>query len=188
MVRRDQDPGKARLAGYAAASTGLALLSDRRLGELLAAAEPLGSGIGGALARLRIGAVPVFVKKVPVTELELRPDNVMSTANLFGLPGFYQYGIGSAGFGAWRELAAHVMTTNWVLADEHQNFPPMYHWRVLPQPPADTDSDSDTAAAEQLEAGVEYWEGDPAVRGRLKAIRDARASLVFPRVRTRGRT
>jgi hypothetical protein len=76
--------------------------------------------------------VRVFVKQVPVTERELRPGNVRSTANLFGLPGFYQYGLGSAGFGAWRELAAHIMTTNWVLSGEHRAFALLYHWRVLP--------------------------------------------------------
>ena len=26
----------------------------------------------------------------------------------------------------------HTMTTNWVLGGQHQGFPLMYHWRVLP--------------------------------------------------------
>ena len=73
--------------------------------------------------------VQVFVKKVPLTELERRSEHVMSTANLFGLPAFYQYPLGSAGFGAWRELAAHVMTTNWVLAGGYQGFPLLFGWR-----------------------------------------------------------
>lgn len=46
---------------------------------------------------------------MPLTDVELRPENVRSTANLFGLPTFYQYGVGSAGFGARRELAVHLM-------------------------------------------------------------------------------
>ena len=103
----------ARLATYAATATALSLLSDRHLGELLAAARRVGSGIGGSTAELDVEGVRVFVKKVPLTELEQRSEHVMSTANLFGLPAFYQYPLGSAGFGAWRELAAHVMTTNW---------------------------------------------------------------------------
>ena len=124
-----------RLATYGAVATHLSLLSDRRLGEVVAAASPLGSGIGGRSAELDIDGTRVFVKRVPLTDLELRPENVRSTANLFGLPMFYQYGVGSAGFGAWRELAVHTMTTGWVLGNEYEGFPLMYHWRVLPDSP-----------------------------------------------------
>lgn len=125
----------ARLTTYGAVSTHLSLLSDRRLGEVVAAATPLGSGIGGRSAELEVGGTRVFVKRVPLTDLEMRPENVRSTANLFGLPMFYQYGVGSAGFGTWRELAVHTMTTNWVLGNEYEGFPLMYHWRVLPDSP-----------------------------------------------------
>src|SRR5262245_16706023 len=104
----------ARLARYDAVATSLALLSDRRLAALVDGAPLVGSGIGGSAVSLEIDGTPVFAKRVPLTDLERRPDNVMSTANLFQLPTFYQYGVGSAGFGAWRELAAHQMTTNWV--------------------------------------------------------------------------
>ena len=38
----------ARLAAYAATATALSLLSDRRLGELVAAARPVGSEIPAA--------------------------------------------------------------------------------------------------------------------------------------------
>lgn len=74
----------------------------------------------------------VFIQRIRLTDIELRPQNVRSTANLFGLPLFYQYGVGSAGFGGWRELAVHTMTTNWVLGGEYEGLPLMYHWRVLP--------------------------------------------------------
>ncbi|SEU34905.1 hypothetical protein SAMN05421811_112141 [Nonomuraea wenchangensis] len=81
-------------------STALARYDDRRLAELLEReAVPLGTGIGGAAARLEVGGTPVFVKRVSLTEPELRHPH--STANLFGLPPFCQYGIGSPGFGAW---------------------------------------------------------------------------------------
>ena len=94
-------------------------------------------GIGGKSALISIDDTSVFVKKVPLTDLEQLPQHFMSTANLFNLPLGYQYGIGSAGigsagFGAWRELAAHIMTTNWVITGECANFPIMYHWRILP--------------------------------------------------------
>ena len=81
----------------------------------------------------------------------------MSTANIFNLPMCYQYGIGSTGFGAWRELAAHVMTTNWVITGQCPNFPIMYHWRIL----ADTDSkiisDEEQTA---LDKDATYWENN----------------------------
>lgn len=125
----------ARLAGYGTVSIQLSLLSDHRLGEVVAAATPLGSGIGGRSAALDINGTRVFVKRIPLTDIELRLENVRSTANIFELPMFYQYGVGSAGFGAWRELAVHTMTTNWVLGDEYAGFPLMYHWRVLPDSP-----------------------------------------------------
>ncbi|PSL00079.1 hypothetical protein CLV63_102205 [Murinocardiopsis flavida] len=141
------DPRRgARLADYATAAASLAPLSDRRLRALVDGAAPVGSGIGGSTAELTVDGVRVFVKKVPLTDLERRPENVRSTANLFGLPTYYQYGVGSAGFGAWRELAAHAMTTAWVLADAYPGFPLMYHWRVLPDSPAAARGDfADTA-------------------------------------------
>jgi hypothetical protein len=109
----------ARLVAYTTVSTRLSLLSDRQLAEAVAAADPIGSGIGGRSAELDIDGTRVFVKRIPLTDIEMRSENARSTANIFGLPMFYQYGVGSAGFGAWRELAAHTMTTNWVLGHAH---------------------------------------------------------------------
>ncbi|MFB7663117.1 protein kinase family protein [Kitasatospora sp. NPDC056138] len=165
----------ARLAAYGTVSTRLSLLSDHRLGEAVASATPLGSGIGGRSAELDVDGTRVFVKRVPLTEVELRPENVRSTANVFGLPVFYQYGVGSAGFGAWRELAAHTMTTNWVLGNEYEGFPLMYHWRILPDTPL-------TGIADEfggIEGVVAHWDGSPAVRDRLEAIGRSSASLVL---------
>ncbi len=161
MLDRDS-PRAARLAGYGTVSTRLSLLSDHRLGEVVAAAAPLGSGIGGRSAELDVDGTPVFVKRIPLTDIELRPENVRSTANVFELPMFYQYGVGSAGFGAWRELAVHTMTTNWVLGDAYAGFPLMYHWRVLPDSPPEGFTDEFGG----LEGAVAHWEGSPAVRDR----------------------
>lgn len=85
----------ARLATYGSVSTYLSLMSDHRLGEVVAAATPLGSGIGGRTAELKVDGTRVFVKRVPLTDIEMRSENARSTANLFGLPMFYQYGAGS---------------------------------------------------------------------------------------------
>ncbi|MEU3421712.1 protein kinase family protein [Streptomyces murinus] len=164
----------ARSAAYGTVATSLALRSDRRLGELVDAAVPLGTGIGGRCALLEVDGKPVFVKRVPLTELERRPEHVRSTTNLFGLPTFCQYGIGGPGFGAWRELAVQIMTTNWVLGGRFREFPLMYHWRVLP----DT---APTPAPElaDVERAVAYWGGGPEVRRRIEGLRQSSASLVL---------
>ncbi|MCX4902881.1 protein kinase family protein [Streptomyces sp. NBC_00878] len=163
-----------RLAAYSAVSTSLALRSDRELGELVDSAAPLGSGIGGRSALLEVGGTPVFVKRVPVTEVELRPEHVRSTANVFGLPVFCQYGVDGPGFGAWREAAVHTMTTNWVLSGQYQGFPLTYHSRVLPDPaPALPEELAD------VDRVVAKWGGAPEVRRRIEAIGKSPASLVL---------
>jgi hypothetical protein len=166
----------ARLTAHAAVSTSLALRSDHALRELVDAAVPLGSGIGGKSALLEVAGTPVFVKRVPLTDLERRPEHVRSTANLFELPVFCQYGIGAIGgpgFGAWRELAAHIMTTNWVLAAEHEGFPLTYHWRVLP------DSTPLPEELADVERAVAYWGGGAQVRRRIEALRQSSASVAL---------
>ncbi|MET9291046.1 protein kinase family protein [Streptomyces sp. NPDC003077] len=167
----------ARLAAHGAVSTSLALRSDRGLGEFVDAGTPLRSGIGGKTVLLEVEGTRVFVKQVRLTDLERRPEHVHSTANLFGLPAFCHYGIGaigSPGFGAWRELAAHTMTTNWVVAGEYEGFPLMYHWRVI--------QDSGRPLPEELadvDRAVAYWGGGSAIRRRIEALRQSTASLVL---------
>ena len=166
----------ARLTAHGAVSTSLALFSDRALYELLETAEPMGSGIGGKSALVEVAGIPVFVKRVPLTDLEQQPAHVRSTANLFDLPAFCHFGvgtIGSPGFGAWRELAIHTMTTNWVLAEEHDGFPLMYHWRVLP------DSIPLPEELADVEHTVAYWEGRPQVRLRIEDLQQASASIAL---------
>ncbi len=166
----------ARLTAHAAVSASLASYSDHALLELLGAAAPVGSGIGGTSVLVDVAGTPVFVKRVPLTDLERRPEHVRSTANLFDLPLFCHYGVGALGgpgFGVWRELAAHVMTTDWVLAAEHEGFPLMYHWRVLP------DSTPLPAELADVERAVAYWDGGPQVRGRIHALRQASASVAL---------
>lgn len=162
-----------RVSRYSEVSSALAVRSDRQLSQLVGRAEVLGAGIGGTSVLLDVAGLPVFAKQVPLTELELAADNLRSTANLFGLPPFCQYGVGSPGFGAWRELAANVLTTNWVLAGRTAAFPLLYHWRVLPAAAPPTDEHAD------VERVVRYWGGSPAVRSRLRAVRAATASIVL---------
>lgn len=163
-----------RIARYVALSSTLVRHSDRTLTELLDQAPVASSGIGGTAVLLELDGIPVFVKRVPLTDLERQPMNRLSTLNLFQLPTFCQYGVGSAGGGVWRELAAHVMTTNWVLANQSQCFPLMYHWRALEGPPPGLQTAEDVA---ELARMVEYWDNSPAVRHRLEAIAAASATV-----------
>lgn len=165
-----------RLTTYSAISTELALLSDRRLSNILGKAVPLGTSICGETSLLKINGTPVFVKKIGLTEIETQSENMLSTANLFDLPTYFQYGIGSQGFGAWRELTAHIMTTNWVLANECLNFPLMYHWRVLPRLQHE---DPTEQALKELEKSVAFWDGSPAVRARMLASLKAPTEIVL---------
>lgn len=157
-------------------STALALLSDRRLGELLDTATPLGSGIGGTTWCLEVEATPVFVKRIPLADLELWPDHYRSTVNVFGMPVWAHYGVGSVGFGAWRELAAHVMTSDWAMAGQCEHFLLLHHWRVLatgaPRPLT-------AQRRAELERNVAFWHDDPGVRRRLEGIAGSSVDLVL---------
>lgn len=164
-----------RLNKYSTVSTNLSCLSTKHVLEGLNNGISLHQGIGGTSTLIQINEVPVFVKKIPIAELECSPEYFMSTANIFNLPLFYQYGVGSAGFGVWRELAAHVMTTNWVLTNKCTYFPLMYHWRIIPQAPCD----SNISDWDNLESYIHYWEGNVAIRHRMEQIHHATNTLVL---------
>ncbi|MFJ5972455.1 protein kinase family protein [Streptomyces sp. NPDC093060] len=161
-----------RLAAHTRIVRSLAPLGDRQLAELVAAGETLGTGIGGRAVRLLVDGRPVFVKRVPLTDLERLPGNERSTANLFGLPSYCHYGIGSPGYTAWRELAAHALTTERVLAGGFPGFPLLHHWRVLPDEPQPLPDE-----LADVERAVAYW--GAGVRERLEALRSASASLTL---------
>ena len=153
----------------------LAALSDGHLAALLA---PTGScrtnSLGNQSGVIDVGGAKVFIKKIALTDLERNAENEGSTANLFDLPPFYQYGVGSAGFGAWRELEACRRASGWALSGECPHFPLVYHWRVLQR-------EARPLSAEQLarlQRGVEYWDRSEAVRARLEAISAASACIV----------
>ena len=148
----------------------LASHSDTELAALLDTGRPNDVGVGGGSAVVDVGGVPVFAKRIPLTDRELA--HPRSTANLFDLPVYCQYGMGGPSFNAWRELAANITVTEAVLAGETYSFPVLYHWRVLPgrAPVADEHADIDTVVAAQG--------GHPAVRARLEALAAASSSLV----------
>jgi len=120
----------ARHARHERLSAFLASCSDIELAALVDTARPISVGVGGGSVVLDVDGVPVFAKRIPLTDRELA--NPGSTANLFDLPVHCQYGIGSPGFNAWRELTANMIVTGAILAGQTQSFPVLYHWRVLP--------------------------------------------------------
>lgn len=164
----------ARLASHSDIATALALVSDHDLAGLVASGTPLGAGIGGRSLLVEVDGRQVFVKRVPLTDVERLPANVRSTANLFGLPSMCHYGLGSPGFGAWRELALHTMTTSWVLAGHFAGFPLMHHWRVLPDAPQPLHEE-----LADVERVVAFWGGASQVRDRIEALRTASASVAL---------
>jgi|SRR5579871_306037 len=145
MARNDIQQRRKR---YFKLSPAIALMDNARLHSLFEAAES-NSGWGRNHA-IDIGQSKVFVKRVPVTDLEY--ENMFSTKNLYDLPTYYNYGVGSAGFGVFRELVAHIKTTNWVLEGAIETFPLMYHYRIVPFSGERKDVDM-----ERHQSYVEYW-------------------------------
>jgi hypothetical protein len=97
----------------------------------------------------------VFVKLVPLTDREHRKG--FSTRNHYQLPLYYQYGVNSAGFGAWREVVAHLETTNWVLEGATDAFPIAYHVRVIRRPGGRGSRLISPVTPEELDEYVRYW-------------------------------
>jgi hypothetical protein len=141
----------ARRAKYSKVSTALAHLDDVALGVLLGGRHTASSW--GATQLVEVAGERVFVKLVPLTERELARS--FSTRNHYQLPLYYQYGVNSAGFGAWREAVAHLETTNWVLEGATAAFPLAYHARVLRRPSRSRLVPS--ISSERLGEYVRYW-------------------------------
>src|SRR5687767_4964364 len=111
----------------------LTACKDDELAAVLRAAPTDAVGVGGGCSVLDVDGVPVFAKRIPITDRELAHPH--GTANLFDLPTCCQYGmyrLAGPGFGAWREVAANMIVTEAVLAGEAEPFHLLFHWRVLP--------------------------------------------------------
>lgn len=153
-------------------SSRLSALDDDGIQQLLSTATPLGSGIGGSVGRLDVDGVPVFAKWIPLGEFETRQPG--STANVFDLPAYCHYGIGSPGFGAWREVAASELLSQWVLDRYAHCFPLTYDRRIVPMAEPGVPADLDP-----IEDAVRYWNGSDAVRCRIEMLATARAAVVL---------
>lgn len=162
-----------RAAQHKHVSQYLGSLSDEAILSLLKQGTSSQSG-WASIIKLDIDGIPIFVKQIPLNAVEGSPQNIKSTKNVFGLPLFYQYGVGSGGFSIWRELLAHVMTTEWVLSGENQSFPLMYHWRVLKH-----FQEKEPIDEEKFNRYVKYWENSPAIAKRMQANHNASTHVVL---------
>jgi hypothetical protein len=136
---------------YFKLSSQIAQLDNAQLRSLFDNSESNESSTGwGRNHTIVLGEFKVFVKRVPVTNIEF--DNLFSTRNLYDLPTYCNYGFGSTGFGVFRELVTHIKTTNWVLSGAIATFPLMYHYRIVPFFGQRTDVDRS-----RLKDYVEYW-------------------------------
>ena len=132
--------------------------------ELLASAAAGTPPTGlGATSTFSLGAGKVFVKRLPLTDIEA--SHPYSTRNHFELPTFYAYGVGSAGFGAWRELAALQAVSSVPGLPDH------LHHRVMPR------SSPPQSLLWSEEEYVQYWGGSQAVGRYLQARNSATQEL-----------
>ena len=135
-----------------------------------------GTRIWGGNQVLELAGTRFFVKKLPITEREY--DNAFSTRNIYQLPAYYNYGVGSVGFSPFREIAAHIKTTNWVLDGSIENFPLMYHYRIVP-----TSYEDPGMSRGDLEGYVKYWSGSKRIgrymEDRAKARHEAYLFLEY---------
>jgi hypothetical protein len=164
-------PSGPRVDKYNALSVALSRLTDDDLRALLGERKPArGWGLSGAIDFF--DGSPLFVKRVPVTDLEMR--HLYSTRNLYAIPEYYCYGVGSAGFGVFREIAAHQKTTKWVLDGVCEGFPLMYHHRLLPLEEA-----WGGMRAEQQDEYVRYWGGSAGIDAYMSGRTAARHEAVI---------
>jgi hypothetical protein len=143
-------------------------MNNEQLGQLLASKKESTSVI-------TLGGSAVFIKRIPLTPLEQEKANYRSTANIFDLPLFFQYPVGSSGFGAWRELAGNIEVSDWVVSGKNQHFPILYHWRVLPRKvPMLTEE-----GKKSLNENKVKWGNSQAIYNKNKAMELADAELIL---------
>ena len=159
----------ARRQAHSDVSSAASALDDDELGERVLASEQLRRSPWAASHRIEIAGRPAFVKRLPLTSVEQA--HPYATRNHFGLPTYYSYGVGSAGFGAYRELASHVRTTGWVLEGTILSFPLLHHARVMPRAPLSSQGPS------PLDSYLARWNSNAAVGRYVRARNEGHHEL-----------
>jgi hypothetical protein len=161
---------ESRRKTYFAVSSELAAMSNEALRAMLSTGD---SNRGwGRNQTVAIAGHKVFVKSVPLTDLEYQ--HAFSTRNVYEMPLYYQYGVGSAGFGAFRELLVHIKTTSWVLEGAIPSFPLLYGFRILPFA-----GERAAITQQQRDGYVTYWGGNEAIGNYFDARLQAPYELVL---------
>ena len=155
---------------YRVISEAISNLNKDEIKNLLSEGEQLHKGIGGTGIKLAVESIPIFAKKIPLTDIE--SINQFSTKNLFELPTYYQYGVGSTGFGIWRELKTHQKTTEWVLNKECENFPIMYGYAIIDE------DNPQQMTKDNLKQYINYWGSSTAIGNKMQALLDSKQSVV----------
>tara|TARA_R110000868_G_scaffold180024_2_gene420525 strand:- start:1705 stop:2676 length:972 start_codon:yes stop_codon:yes gene_type:complete len=150
-------------------------MSDEEIQNILMDSKNIRYGIGGSSQKIKFKNDLVFVKKIPVSNFELSYIDSMSTANIFNLPMYYHYGVGSLGFSVWRELETHLLTTKWVLNGDCMNFPVLYHWRLIP----DDKPKIDFSYWKDLDDYLNYWGNNHEINNRANLLINAKHSLII---------
>lgn len=158
-----------RIERYYQLNSAISSLSNKQLNQLFKTTEQTKGW--GKNHQLVIQKHAVFVKRIPLTKLEY--NKAFSTKNLFKLPIYYNYGVGSAGFGAFRELLTHIKTSNWVLNKEIESFPLLYHYRIIKV------ENWKKSAEKVSERYVTYWNGNKNIEKYVNARKNAKYELVL---------
>ncbi len=159
-----------RQEDYFRLNTQLSLLSNQQIAkQLKASSHTQGWGLNHTL---EIDGQAVFAKRIPLTALEHA--RLFDTRNHFQLPMYYHYGVGSAGFGAFRELIPHIKTTNWVLQGHSPHFPLLYHYRIL-----ESNAPWQSPSAESLTRHLCYWNHSKRIASYLQARAEASYEMVL---------
>ena len=158
-----------RIEIYHKLNTQLSYLSDNDIEQLFVDKEK-SQGYGTNIV-IEFATHKIFCKQIKITDVEYA--NKFDTSNLFGLPTYYNYSVGSAGINCFRELLMHIKTTNWVLNGEIENFPLLYHYRISKIPESEMQS-----VVESFDDEIKNWHSE-AVGEYLRAKSNARYHIVL---------
>ena len=147
-------------------------LDDASVQTLIDEADEAGAGIGGTTKTVSIGNTAVFVKQLPLTDIETADPT--ATLSRLQLPFVSHYGIGSPTHAAGREPAAHHMTSGWVHAGVVDFFPLLLGWRVI-----DSKCTADLSEFDGDAPPRQWGPHWPQVESKLEAMKDASKSMVF---------
>ena len=147
---------------YYTLNTQFSYMTDDTLTEILNNSKEGKTQGYGLNVKITVSDIKIFTKSIPVTQIEY--DNQYNGKNLHSLPYVYNFGIGSAGFNVNRELLMHIKTTNWVLSDQIENFPLLYHWRIIKNKDYSKNYSLSKEDEERIQKRYKYWNSNDNIK------------------------